>query len=177
MNNNTYRAVIHDLIDKINNTKYLKRLCQLTTYLYTNDESTSQKEEPPVQTAEHKRMMGKIQKVRNMDIYKYTLYTDDMNIIKDLAAGDSFTVIGYSFDYGFYQGMQYMKDKQRKKAKKNIRQGSRADKLQQLMKLAERIPDKRLDALLCWANQYQQGEGEPVQQKGKYSMVEECTQN
>lgn len=157
-NTNTYRAVIHDLTDKINNTKYVKMLCQLATYLYTEDETASQEEKPPVQTAEHKRMLGKIQKVRNMDIYKYTLYTDDMNIIKDLSAGDLFTVIGYSFDYGFYQGMQYMKDKQKRKAGKKLIPGSRASKLHELMELAGKIPDKRLDALLCWANQYQEEE-------------------
>lgn len=116
INNDTYRAVIHDLTDKINNTKYVKRLCQLATYLYTEDETASQEEKPPVQTAEHKRMLGKIQKVRNMDIDEYSLYTSDMNIIKDLSADNLFNTIGYSFDYGFYQGMQYMKNEKKRTA-------------------------------------------------------------
>lgn len=149
------KKLIIEMVNKIENVWILNQILQFIQNM-VKDETASQEEKPPVQTAEHKRMLGKIQKVRNMDIYKYTLYTDDMNIIKDLSAGDLFTVIGYSVDYGFYQGMQYMKDKQKRKAGKKLIPGSRASKIHELMELAGKIPDKRLDALLCWANQYQE---------------------
>lgn len=35
---------------------------------------------------------------------------------------------------------------------------SRNTKIQDLIEMAERVPDKRLDALLCWASQYQDAE-------------------
>ena len=47
---------------------------------------------------------------------------------------------------------------QEKKQLENKNQGSRAIKIQELMELVERIPDKRLDALICWATQYQEKE-------------------
>lgn len=155
MHNIDDKKLIIEMVNEIENVWILNQILQFIQNM-VKDETVSQEEKPPVQTAEHKRMLGKIQKVRNMDIYKYTLYADDMNIIKDLSAGALFTAIGYSFDYGFYQGMQYMKNKQKRKAGKKLIPGSRASKIHELMELAGKIPDKRLDALLCWAHQYQE---------------------
>lgn len=40
----------------------------------------------------------------------------------------------------------------------NNQNGSRATKIQELIELVERIPDKRLDSLIYYATQYQEGE-------------------
>lgn len=91
--------------------------------------------------------------IGSIDI-NYDMNINHINDIRNMSS-NQFDMICNGFRFGYMQGMKAAKANMRR-GKKNPKKGSRALKIHELIELAGRIPDKRLDALLCWAHQYQE---------------------
>lgn len=64
-----------------------------------------------------RRFWNKIEKVRKMNIGRYTMNYEQHDLLEKLYRGDLFDMRHVSFAYGFYQGMQYMKNRKKKGGK------------------------------------------------------------
>lgn len=82
---------------------------------YMKEQARKRKERIAGLTGKEKSFYNKIQKVRDMDISRYTITFGEVMLLCELYGNSAFSSCYESFCYGFYQGMQYLKNRQKKK--------------------------------------------------------------
>lgn len=81
---------------------------------YMEEQARKRKERIAGLSGKEKSFYNKIQKVRGMDISRYTITFGEVMLLSELYGSSAFSSCYEAFCYGFYQGMQYLKNQQKK---------------------------------------------------------------
>lgn len=97
-------------------------------FQYMKEQAKKRRERIAGLTGKEKSFYSKIEKVRDMNISRYTMTYGEVMLLSELHGNSALNASYDTFCYGFYKGMQYLKNQQKNQKRGRVRSNGMRDK-------------------------------------------------